>query len=64
MMRVETESYRGYQIDVVHNPPMWNANIYPESPKTPPINSALPPIRCKTKEEAFAEARKRVDEHA
>ncbi|MGH6842016.1 MAG: hypothetical protein ACREDV_07995, partial [Methylocella sp.] len=61
-MRTASECYKGYEIEVVHTPPVWQANIYPESPQVPSLNRALPPIHCKTQEEAFAEARKRVDE--
>jgi hypothetical protein len=61
-MRTASETYKGYEIQVVHNPPMWQANIYSETPQALPLNRALPPISCKTKEEAFAEARKRIDE--
>jgi hypothetical protein len=61
-MRTASESYHGYEIQVVHTPPVWQAHIYPESPQAPPLNQALPPIRCATKEEGFAEARKRIDD--
>lgn len=49
-------------IDLVHNPPRWEANIYPESKQARPLNPDLPPIHCKTKEDAFAAACKRIDE--
>jgi hypothetical protein len=62
-MRTETESRKGYQIEVVEHFPGWVANIYPESPKAPPLNSALPPIICATKDEALTRARERIDEH-
>jgi hypothetical protein len=62
MMRTASQSYKGYEIQVVHTPPVWQAHIYPESPQARPLNPALPAIRCATKEEAFAEARKRIDE--
>jgi len=61
-MKTDSESYKGYEIQVVQPyAGMWQAGIYPESPQAPPLNQALPPINCKTKEEAFAEARKRID---
>jgi hypothetical protein len=40
----------------------YQAHIYAESPQVPPPNQLLPPIQCKTKVEALAEARKRIDE--
>jgi hypothetical protein len=62
-METCSESYKGYLIEVVHPyAGMWQANIYRKSPQVPPLNEALPPIQCKAKEEAFAEARKRIDE--
>ena len=61
-MRTASESYKGYEIQVVHTPPIWQAQIYPESPQVPPLNRALAPIRCATKEEAFAQARRHIDE--
>ena len=63
-MRTESRRYKGYVVDLVHNPPRWEANIYPESKQVRPLSSALPPIHCKTKEEAFAAASKRIDESA
>jgi hypothetical protein len=61
-MRTGRESHRGYLIEVVHRPPVWIANIYPESAQVPPPNPALLPIQRITKEEAFTAARKRIDE--
>jgi hypothetical protein len=61
-MKIDSGRYKGYLIDLVHNPPRWEANIYPESKRVRPLSPDLPPIHCKTKEEAFAEACKRIDE--
>jgi hypothetical protein len=47
-----------------HTLPVWQAHIYPETPQARPLNPTLLAIRCATKEEAFAEARKRIDEYA
>jgi hypothetical protein len=63
-METESRRYKGYLIDLVHNPPRWEANIYPESKDVRPLNPDLPPIHCQTNEEAFAEARKRIDDSA
>jgi hypothetical protein len=30
-MRTASEGYKGYEILVVHNPPMYQANIYPKN---------------------------------
>jgi hypothetical protein len=60
-MRTASESYYGYQIQVVqHTQSVWQAHIYPETTQARPLNPALPTIRCATKEEAFTEARKRI----
>lgn len=62
-MNTVSERRKGYLIEVVQHAPGYVANIYPESPQVPPLNPVLLPIRCATQEEAFAEARKRIDEH-
>jgi len=61
-METSSESRKGYLIEVVQHPPGYVANVYPESPQVPHLSPALPPIQCATKEAAFAEARKRIDE--
>ena len=45
-------------------PAKVGSNIYPESKQVPPLSADLPPIHCKTKEEAFAAACKRIDKSA
>jgi hypothetical protein len=62
-MKVESRSYKGYVIDLVHNPPRWEANIYPETPQARPLRPDRTPIHCQTKEEAFAAACKRIDDY-
>ena len=61
-MRTESRPYEGYVIDLVHNPPRWEANIYPESKDVRPLSPGLSPIHRPTKGEAFAMACKRIDD--
>ena len=61
-MRTESQDYKGYEIQVVHTPPKWQANIYPKPPQVSPVNRALLPISCQIKGDAFAKARERIDD--
>ena len=62
-MRTESEDYKGFEIQVAHNPPMWQVSIfYPKSPRVFPVNRALQRISCQIKGDAFAKARERIDE--
>jgi hypothetical protein len=63
-MRSESRRHKGDIIDLVHNPPRWEANIYTESKQVRPFSADLPPIHRNTKEEAFAAACKRIDDDA
>jgi hypothetical protein len=60
-MRTEAHPYRDYEIDLVHNPPGWQANIYQTKPVLPSPNTLLDPILCESKEEALAVAQQRID---
>jgi hypothetical protein len=62
-MRTASESYKGYEILVVHNPPMYQANIYPRNKNVVLLNPALPPISRASEKEAFEQARRRIDQH-
>ena len=62
-MRTESQDYKGFEIQVAHNPPMWQASIfYPKSPRVFPVNRALQRISCQIKGDAFVKARERIDE--
>jgi hypothetical protein len=62
-MRTASESYKGYEILVVHNSPMYLAKIYPKIKNVVLLNPALPPISRATEKEAFEQARRRIDQH-
>ena len=62
-MRTESQDYKGFEIQVAHNPPMWQVSIfYPKSPRVFPVNRAVQRISCQIKGDAFAKARERIDE--
>ena len=62
-MRTESQDYKGFEIQVAHNPPAWQASIfYPKSPRVFSVNRALQRISCQIKGDAFAKARERIDE--
>ena len=61
-MRTESQDYRGFEIQLAHNPPMWQVSISPKSPQVFPLNRALPRISCQIKGDALAKARERIDE--
>jgi hypothetical protein len=60
-MKTETSEYRGYELQAVHNPPMWQVSAYPTSPK---LRRPRPDqvISRPTKEEAVADGQRLVDE--
>jgi hypothetical protein len=60
-MRTESTEYRGYELQAVHNPPLWQVSIYPTS-KNLPFARADQVASRRIKEEAIAEARGWVDE--
>jgi hypothetical protein len=60
-MKTEKHDYKGYEIELVPAPPMWQAGIYPKSPDLPPPGKALARVTRPTKDGALAEARKRID---
>jgi hypothetical protein len=62
-MRTESQDYKGFEIQVAHNPPMWQASIfYARSHQIFPVNRALQRISCQIKGDALAKARERIDE--
>ena len=49
-MRTESQDYKGFEIQVAHNPPVWQASIfYPKSPRVFSVNRALQRISCQIK---------------
>ncbi len=62
-MRTESQDYKGFEIQVAHNPPLWQASIfYASSHQVFPVNRALQQISCQIKGDALAKARERIDE--
>lgn len=61
-MKTETREYRDYELEAVHNPPFWQVSIYPTKPQLRLPGPEFPIVSLAEKEEAFAEARRRVDE--
>ena len=60
-MKPETIDYGGYELTVMHPPPMWQVGIYPKTP-----NRRMPPQHLQIaslpqRDEAIAEAKRRVD---
>jgi len=62
-MKTASKVYKGYEIQVVYNPPMYQANIYPLNKSAAPLNRGLPPISRETEKEAFEQACRRIDQH-
>jgi len=46
MMETHNYKYRGYEIQVTHTPPFWQAAVYPTEPSLPKIDWTLEPIRA------------------
>jgi hypothetical protein len=60
-MRTENVQYLGYELQGVHNPPFWQVGIYPTMPNLLAPHPDLQIVSLADKEDAFAEARRRVD---
>jgi hypothetical protein len=60
-MRAESVKYMGYELQAVQNPPFWQVSIYPTAPNLLAPRSDLGIVSRDEKEDAFAEARRRVD---
>jgi hypothetical protein len=63
-MTMETRNYkyRGYETQVTHTPPFWQAAVYPIEPSLPKIDWTLEPIRAANVREAETLAKYRIDE--
>jgi hypothetical protein len=62
-MRTESQDYKGFEIQVAHNRPMWQASIfYARSHQVFLVNRALQRISCQIEGDALAKARERIDE--
>jgi hypothetical protein len=60
-MKTQTYKYRGYEIQVTHTPPIWQAAIYPTEPKMPAVDWTLEPIRAANFRAAEIMAQRRID---
>jgi len=60
-MKTESVIYRGYELQVVHHPPMWQVGIYPTAPNMPAPRPDLQIVSLGNKEDALSEARRRID---
>jgi hypothetical protein len=60
-MKTETIEYRGYDLQTVFNPPMWQVGIYPTQPNMLAPRPDLQIVSLGNKEDAIGEARRRVD---
>jgi len=58
---VDEREYRGYFLQAVQHPPVWQVNIYITQPSMIPPNPFDMPASSADKEAAFAEAMRRVD---
>ncbi len=43
-MRTENYTHRGYEIQITHNPPIWQAAIYASKPNMPAADWTHEPI--------------------
>ena len=60
-MKTETIEYRYYELQATRYPPMWNVGIYPCRPDLPKPNLETAIVALADKEQAMAEAKRRVD---
>jgi hypothetical protein len=60
-MRTETIKYLDYELQGVHTPPFWQVSIYPTMPHLIAPRPDFQIVSLGDKEDAFAEARRRVD---
>jgi hypothetical protein len=60
-MKPEMIDYGGYELTIMHHPPMWQVGIYPKTAKRrmPPPHLQL--VSLPQRDEAVAEAKRRVD---
>jgi hypothetical protein len=60
-MRTENYTHRGYEIQITHNPPIWQAAIYASKPNMPAVNWTHEPISAASVYPPLAEAKRRID---
>lgn len=61
-METHNYKYRGYEIQVTHTPPFWQAAVYPIEPRLPKIDLTLEPIRAANVRETETLAKDRIDQ--
>jgi hypothetical protein len=62
MVRTEAIEYVGYELLAIHHPPVWQVSINPTLLYLPAALEHLRVVEGKTKDEAFANAKKVVDD--
>jgi hypothetical protein len=60
-MRTENYTHRGYEIQITHNPPIWQAAIYASKPNMPAVDWTHEPISATSVYPPLAEAKRRID---
>jgi hypothetical protein len=60
-MYPEPHRYRGYDIEVIQNPPVWQAAIYSIEKQLSRVDWTVNPISASDMQAALAEARQRID---
>jgi hypothetical protein len=55
-MRTENYTHRGYEIQITHNPPIWQAAIYASKPNMPAVDWTHEPISAASVYPPLAEA--------
>jgi hypothetical protein len=60
-MSPEPHRYRGYDIRIIEDPPVWQAAIYPTQEQLLRVDWALDPISSNDMQAALVEARQRID---
>jgi hypothetical protein len=61
-MSVEFVAYKGYELAMTCDPPMWQVSIVPMSPNLPTRSRFLPIILSPGWDEALQDGRRAVDE--
>ena len=60
-MKTESIEYRGYELQVIYNSPMWQVGIYPTKPNMLALRADLQIVSLGNKQDAIMEARRRID---
>ena len=61
-MSVEFVAYKGYELAIMRDPPMWHVSVLPMSPDLPARPRSLPIILNPDPDRALDDGRRAVDE--